>query len=87
MSVKMKSIIRTTLLLCLLLVARTAVAQTTAKGTVTDSTGEPIIGATIVEKGDAKNAAVTDLDGNFTLKVEPGKTLVITYIGYDLISR
>ena len=81
MSVKMKSIIRTTLLLCLLLVARTAVAQTTAKGTVTDSTGEPIIGATIVEKGDAKNAAVTDLDGNFTLKLNKSKTIVISYVG------
>jgi len=56
-------------------------AQTTAKGTVTDQTGEPVIGATVVEKGNAKNAAVTDFDGNFTLKLQKSKTVVISYIG------
>ena len=81
MSVKMKSIFRTTLLLCLLLVCGQAMAQTTAKGTVVDATGEPIIGATVVEKGNAKNAAVTDFDGNFTLKLQNSKTVVISYIG------
>ena len=81
MSVKVKSIFRTTLLLCLLLVAGTVKAQTTAKGTVTDATGEPIIGATVVEKGNPKNAAVTDFDGNFTLKLQKGKTITISYIG------
>ena len=81
MSVKMKSIFRTTLLLCLLLVCGQAMAQTTAKGTVVDATGEPVIGATVVEKGNAKNAAVTDFDGNFTLKLQNSKTVVISYIG------
>ena len=81
MSVKMKTIFRTTLLMCLLLVCGQAMAQTTAKGTVTDATGEPIIGATVVEKGNAKNAAVTDFDGNFTLKLQKSKTVVISYIG------
>ena len=81
MSVKIKSIFRTTLLLCLLLVCGQAMAQTTAKGTVTDATGEPVIGATVVEKGNAKNAAVTDFDGNFTLKLQKSKTIVISYIG------
>ena len=81
MSVKIKSIFRTTLLLCLLLVCGQALAQTTAKGTVTDATGEPVIGATVVEKGNAKNAAVTDFDGNFTLKLQSSKTIVISYIG------
>ena len=81
MSVKIKSIFRTTLLLCLLLVCGQAMAQTTAKGTVTDATGEPVIGATVVEKGNAKNAAVTDFDGNFTLKLQKSKTVVISYIG------
>ena len=81
MSVKVKSIFRTTLLLCLLLVAGTVKAQTTAKGTVTDATGEPIIGATVVEKGNPKNAALTDFDGNFTLKLQKGKTITISYIG------
>ena len=81
MSVKIKSIFRTTLLLCLLLVCGQVSAQTTAKGTVTDATGEPVIGATVVEKGNAKNAAVTDFDGNFTLKLQKSKTIVISYIG------
>ena len=81
MSVKIKSIFRTTLLLCLLLVCGQVSAQTTAKGTVTDQTGEPVIGATVVEKGNAKNAAVTDFDGNFTLKLQKSKTVVISYIG------
>ena len=81
MSVKIKSIFRTTLLLCLLLVCGQVSAQTTAKGTVTDATGEPVIGATVVEKGNAKNVAVTDFDGNFTLKLQKSKTIVISYIG------
>ena len=81
MSAKVKSIFRTTLLLCLLLVAGNLSAQTTAKGTVTDATGEPVIGATVVEKGNPKNAAVTDFDGNFTLKLQKGKTVTISYIG------
>ena len=59
-----------------------AVQQSTKKitGTVSDSQG-PVIGASIVEKG-TTNGTVTDLDGNFTLNVKPGATLVISYIGY-----
>ena len=57
-------------------------AQTEITGTVVDETGEGVIGATIMEKG-TSNGTVTDLDGHFTLSVEPGKTLVITYVGYD----
>jgi len=56
-------------------------AQTIAKGQVFDSTGEPVIGATVVEKGDPKNAAVTDFDGNFTLSLKNSKTVVISFIG------
>ena len=81
MSVQIKSIFRTTLLLCLLLVCGQVSAQTTAKGTVVDATGEAVIGATVVEKGDPKNATVTDFDGNFTLKLQKGKVVVISYIG------
>ena len=81
MSVKIKSIFRMTLLLCLLLVTGTVSAQTTAKGTVTDSSGEAVIGATVVEKGNPKNATVTDFDGNFTLKLQSSKVIVVSYIG------
>ena len=81
MSVNFKSIFRSALLLCLLLVVGNLSAQTTAKGTVTDSNGEAVIGATVVEKGNPKNATVTDFDGNFTLKLQKAKQVVISYIG------
>ena len=56
-------------------------AQTTVKGQVFDSTGETVIGATVMEKGNSKNAVATDFDGNFTLKVPAGKKIVVTYMG------
>ncbi|MBQ9654567.1 MAG: TonB-dependent receptor [Prevotella sp.] len=58
-------------------------AQQEITGTVSDAMG-PVIGATVMEKG-TNNGTVTDFDGNFTLKVEPGKTLVFTYIGYKTL--
>ena len=51
-------------------------------GTVVDRTGEPVIGANIVEKGVAANGTVTDVDGKFSLSVSPGATLTVSYIGY-----
>jgi len=57
-------------------------AQTEITGTVYDETGETVIGATVVEKG-TTNGTVTDFDGNFTIKVNPGTTLVVSYIGYE----
>ena len=51
-------------------------------GSVSDAEG-PIIGASVVEKGNPNNGTVTDLDGNFTLNVKPGATIVVTYIGYQ----
>ena len=50
-------------------------------GTVTDNTGEPIIGASVKVKGTTNQGTVTDIDGNFKLNVKPGETLVISYIG------
>ena len=57
-------------------------AQTEISGTVIDATGETVIGATVMEKG-TSNGTITDFDGNFKLKVAAGKTLVISYIGYE----
>ena len=51
-------------------------------GNVVDATGEPVIGATVMEKG-TSNGTVTDFDGNFKLKVAAGKTLTFSYIGYQ----
>ena len=71
------------LLSTLLLFACTIMyAQTEITGSVVDETGEGVIGATVKEK-DTSNGTVTDFDGNFKLMVEAGKTLVITYIGYN----
>ena len=56
-------------------------AQTEITGTVVDETGETVIGATVVEKG-TSNGTVTDFDGNFVIKVNPGTTLVFSYVGY-----
>ena len=58
-----------------------AYAQTEITGTVVDETGETVIGATVIEKG-TTNGTVTDFDGVFTLKVNPGATLVFSYVGY-----
>ena len=59
------------------------VQQATKKitGTVVDAQG-PVIGASVMEKG-TTNGTVTDFDGNFTLNVNPGATIVLSYIGYE----
>lgn len=59
--------------------------QVDVDGTVRDESGEPIIGATVIEEG-TKNAAVTDFDGKFRLKVSGGKKLSISYMGYKTVS-
>ena len=58
------------------------VQQATKKitGTVVDAQG-PVIGASVIEKG-TSNGVVTDFDGNFSLNVKPGTTIVVSYIGY-----
>ena len=53
------------------------------KGTVIDENGEAVIGATIADKNDSKNATITDFDGNFVINVKAGQTIVISYIGYE----
>ena len=54
-----------------------------ATGHVEDSQG-PLIGATVMEKG-TNNGTVTDFEGNFSLSVKPGATLVISYVGYESV--
>ena len=78
MSVKMKSM-RSALMLTLLLFVGSISAQT-VKVNVKDSQGEPVIGASVMEK-DTRNGGVTDFDGNFTIKLTANKPIVISYIG------
>lgn len=56
--------------------------QRSITGVVVDAKNEPVIGASIVEKG-TSNGTITDVDGKFLLKVESNITLVISYIGYE----
>ena len=55
----------------------------TVKGHVKDALGG-VIGANVVEKGNTTNGTITDLDGNFTLTVPQGATLVVSFIGYKV---
>lgn len=56
--------------------------QATVTGTVTDSDGTPLPGASVVEQG-TTNGTQTDFDGNYTIDVASGATLMISYIGYS----
>lgn len=73
--------------LCLLVVMLAMSLQMLAQdakvqGVVVDKAGEPVIGATVVQKNDRKNATITDLDGNFSISLPDGKgTIVVSYVG------
>ena len=58
--------------------------QSKVSGTISDG-NEPIVGASVIVKGDKSKGTITDLDGNFSLDVAPGTTLVISYIGYKTV--
>ncbi len=81
--IEAKNIFAKICMLVLLLVAVpvSMMAQSQVSGTVFDSMKEPVIGATVIEKGNPKNATVTDFDGKFKMKVANGKKIVISYIG------
>lgn len=51
------------------------------KGVVKDETGEPVIGATVMEKGSANNGVITDIDGNYTIEIASDGLLAVSYIG------
>lgn len=70
------------LLLTLLSFSLTALAQQKVTGKVKDSSGEPVIGASVVVKGNNTMGTITDFDGNFMLDVPAKSVSVISYIGY-----
>ena len=70
------------LLLTLLSFSLTALAQQKVTGKVKDSSGEPVIGASVVVKGNNTMGTITDFDGNFMLDVPAKSVVVISYIGY-----
>jgi TonB-linked SusC/RagA family outer membrane protein len=76
-------------MLSLLLIGGSVMAQqrTVVSATVVDAQGEPVIGASVVEKG-TTTATATDIEGNFTLSVSAADaTVVITYLGYRAVER
>ena len=78
MSGNLKSI-KMALLAAFLLMVGSISAQT-VKVTVTDETGEPVIGASVVEKG-SQNGGITDIDGIFNITLKGSKQIVVSYIG------
>ena len=73
------------LLLLLVFAASTLAltAQVKVNGVVVDEDGEPVIGASVVQKGKPSNGVATDIDGKFTLTVPNKSHLVVTYVGYE----
>lgn len=69
------------LLLSLFAFSGQILAQTAITGTVKDETGEPVIGASVIVTG-TSNGAITDLDGNFSMKANKNDELTISYVGY-----
>ena len=56
-------------------------AQNLVKGTVVDETDLPLIGATVLIKGNS-GGTITDIDGNYSINAKKGSTIVVSYIGY-----
>ena len=80
-SVSRKALMALTAVVALLFVGGPAFAQSTIKGKVLDSNGEGIIGASVVVPG-TTTGVITDIDGNFEIRVAPGTTLEVSCIGY-----
>ena len=67
----------------MMMVSATIFAQVTVTGVVTESTGDPVIGCTVREKG-TTSGTITDIDGNYSLKVTSGNaTLIFSYVGLE----
>ena len=79
-----RKLVQLLLFCCMLLTSLGTFAQSsiTIKGQVVDeTTSEPLIGVSILEKG-TNNGIITDIDGNFSLQASLNSTIVISYIGY-----
>lgn len=74
--------IRLLMMLALVWMTATSFAQG-IKGTVIDENGEAVIGATVADMSNIKNATITDFDGNFMINVKSGQTITVSYIGYE----
>ena len=79
---KLTAMRRTFFALFAMVLSMTALAQNASiSGTVVDENGEPVIGASVLEKANTKNGVITNIDGQFSLKVNAGATLVVSDAG------
>ena len=74
------------LAICFLSISAFAFAQSKVTGTVKDSAGEPIIGASVIVEG-TTTGTTTAADGTFTLNVPKNAVLAVSYIGYEGVSQ
>lgn len=75
--------IRALLLTLIMMMSATVFAQVTVTGVVTETTGDPVIGCTVREKG-TNAGTVTDIDGNYSIKVASANaTLIFSYVGFE----
>jgi hypothetical protein len=79
----LRRLMMSTLLICVC--AFVHAQKVEVSGTITDTNGESVIGATVQESG-TDNRTITDLEGQFSLSVKSGATLTISYIGYKTVS-
>lgn len=71
-----------TFMLCIFSLFAYAQQSITVKGTVTDTDNNPLIGAAVAVVG-SSSGVITDLDGNYTIKVSPTQSLQFSYVGYE----
>lgn len=74
------------LLVCFLCISVFAFAQSKVTGTVTDETGEPVIGASVIIEG-TTTGTTTAVDGSYAINVPAGATLSVSFIGYEPVSK
>ncbi len=80
---KIRQMKKTSIYLIALLLSMAVIGQQrTISGSVRDEDGEPLIGATVLEKG-TSNGTISDLNGAFTLSVNEGSTIIVSYIGFQ----
>ena len=71
------------LILCILCSVGAMAQKKSITGVVTDATGEPVIGASVVEVGSTANGVITNLDGQFSINVSPNGKIKVSYVGYE----
>lgn len=76
-----RTFVQSMLFVVFLLSSTLAFAQNRVTGTVTDKSGEPLIGVNVFEAG-TTNGCITDIEGKYSLNVERGRTLIFSFIGY-----